>query len=284
MRRASARRAVGAPAGADRVAVAGLEVAPADPPAHCCIPICIGLRSGPAGAAPACCPARQRSTLPARRARRRARGRTPRRRAAIFSTRIADGDDGHPEHAHDPEREQREHQPGAAADAVATVPEPGPQCGESPAPSSEQEVERRAAVAQAGRLERRQLVDARRDQRSPGDPRASFVPGNEGRGCLAGDAADHVRGDAERGPGEQVARDEQRGLRSARPRRENMSVVGSRRRQHHRDRHRQPDADEPGERPQVGPGAGVHARASARPRPPRRRAQRRAMRRGAPCS
>ena len=96
-----------------------------------------------------------------------------------FSTRIASAGGAHPEQAHDPEREQREHQAEAAADADGAVLDAHPQGAEHTGAPAHQEVQRRAAVPQARGLERRQLIQARDGERPACHPRPVLVPGQE---------------------------------------------------------------------------------------------------------
>ena len=88
-------------------------------------------------------------------------------------------DQAHPEQAHDAQREQREHEAEAAADADGAVLDPHPQRTAEARAAAQEEVQRRAAVAQAGRLEWRQLVDAGHHERPAGDPGPVLIPGQE---------------------------------------------------------------------------------------------------------
>ena len=141
------------------------------------------------------------------------------------------------------------------------------------APAVEQEVERRAAVAQADVLERRQLVDAGGDQRPAGDVPPGPLPGEPVGSGRDDRAVDAVGDEPVGGPGGEVARDEdprRHELRLAAPRAlardlREQQHHRRRRRQHHRRHHRHPDADVPAEPAEVGARARRPSRASAAP-------------------
>ena len=87
-------------------------------------------------------------------------------------------DDGHPEQAHHAESEQGDHQAPAAADTESAVLDAHPEGTDTPRPpAAEHEVQRAAAVLQADVLQRRQLVEARRDERAACDVGAGAIPG-----------------------------------------------------------------------------------------------------------
>ena len=92
------------------------------------------------------------------------------------------GDEGHPADAHHPEREERGHQPPAAADADPAVLEPHPQRPEATRVPVLEEHRRAAAVAQAGVLRRGQLVEGRAEDHAAGDVAAQRHPTRGSRG------------------------------------------------------------------------------------------------------
>ena len=176
------------------------------------------------------------------------------------------GDERHPEQAHHAEREQHDHQPPAAADTERAVLDPHPKRARSSfAPAGDDEVQRAPAVAQAHRLQGRQLVQAGRRDRGTDDVRPRPVPAEEARTRGANAASEPVRGEAVHEPDREVAGDEHpRGherLRSPRTFRRHAREQQhhrQRRRQHHRRHHRHPDAEVPAKATEVGAGARVH--------------------------
>ena len=94
-------------------------------------------------------------------------------------------DDRHPEQAHDPDREEHEHERPAAPGAPDAVLGAHHRRAAHPGPRArEEQVERAPAVPQADRLERRELVDAGGDDRPSRDVRARALPRQE-RGSSA---------------------------------------------------------------------------------------------------
>src|SRR5204862_5235110 len=103
-----------------------------------------------------------------------------------------------------PEREQRDRQPDAAADAPDAVRRAEPERAErAVAPAVEDATERRAAARQATALQRRELVRGSRAERGDDEPAAAAHE----------DAVERQRGEAERRPDREVARDDEGGPR-----------------------------------------------------------------------
>ena len=206
------------PAGADGVAVAGLEIGSADPPAHGAISIPIGMCmcERPGCVRPGTLPgatATQKPSATRATASTRANSRAPGRHLLDEDR---EPDDAHPDQAHHSQCEEREHQAGTAAHADGAVLDTHLQRTEPAAAPAQEELQRRAAMAQAGGLERRQLVDAGDGERAPGDPRAVRIPGHESRVQRADAAIDRVGREPVGRPGEQVAGHERVGLHARR--------------------------------------------------------------------
>src|SRR5207248_1443115 len=105
--------------------------------------------------------------------------------------------DGHPEEAHYAQREQDQHQAGAATDAVAAVTQAHPHGAEPAAlPAAEDVMQRRAAVAQTEQLERRQLVEAGGPDQGAGYLRPLARPGEKPELQISDAAIDRVRSEA----------------------------------------------------------------------------------------
>ena len=177
------------------------------------------------------------------------------------------GDDGHPEQAHHADREQHEHQSPAAADAIRAVLDPhADRAADAVPPAAEDEMHRRAAVAQAHLLQRRQLVKARQRDKCAGYVWTAAAPVQEPDVERPHAAVEGVREEAVDRPGGEVRKreDPRRDVRQSAARLLRRDAVKEQnhrrnRRQHHRRHHRHPDPDVPAEPAEIGAGAHVHS-------------------------
>ena len=180
------------------------------------------------------------------------------------------GHEGHPAQAHDAEREERRHERPAAAHAPGAVGDPQIQPAQPPvAPALGEEHQRAAALGQADVLERGELVERRSHDHRSRDPVPRPVPGDVVEGRDVRQRAQQPEGaQPRRGPGDQVARHEERRgvgrgavapltMPAAQPVVEQHG--GRDRREHHRGHHHHPDRQEEAQAPEVRARHRVHA-------------------------
>ena len=186
VRRAAARHAVDAAAGADGIAVAGLEIRPADAPAH---GLHLHLHRHLHAARlrqPRHAPGRGGDPDPQRDehdAQRRAR--TPRRRATPSRPGSRAATTAIQTRLMTPSANSASIRPMQQPTQMVPCSIPIHSAPRHARPPAQEEVQRRTAVAQAGGLERCQLVQAGHGERAAGDPRALLVPGQERRSLAA---------------------------------------------------------------------------------------------------